>query len=69
LGCHSGASAGGGIKITNYNEAKAIATNGNLLGSIEHSNGFLNMPKGMAKLSDYKISQIKIWIDEGIQNN
>ena len=67
--CHSGSNAGGGIMITNYGELKAIGANGSLLGSIEHSAGFSAMPKGMAKLSDCNISQIKNWINEGMQNN
>ncbi len=69
MGCHSGASPAGGIPITNYSEVKTIAANGSLLGSVEHSGGYSPMPKGMAKLSDCNISQIKIWINDGMQNN
>ena len=69
MGCHTGASPGGGVLITNYAETKSVASNGSLLGTIEHKAGFSPMPKGMTKLSDCNISQIKIWINNGMQNN
>ncbi len=69
MGCHNASSAGGGISITNYAETKVLASNGSLLGTIEHKAGFSAMPKGMTKLSDCNIAQIKKWINDGIQNN
>ncbi len=68
-GCHSGSSPAGGISISNYNELKAIASNGSLIGTIEHKSGYSPMPKGMTKLSDCQIKQINIWINDGMQNN
>ena len=69
MGCHSGSSPAGGISITNYTEVKTLAANGKLLGTIEHKAGFSPMPKNMAKLSDCNIAKIKIWINDGMQNN
>ena len=69
MGCHSGANPGGGIAITNYSDTKAIAANGKLLGTIEHKSAYSPMPKNLPKLSDCNISQIKIWINDGMQDN
>ncbi len=69
MGCHSGSSPAGGIALTNYSQIKTVAANGRLLGSIEHAPGYSPMPKNMAMLSSCKIAQIKIWINEGMQNN
>ena len=69
MGCHSGTTPAGGVSISNYIEVKAIAQNGSLLGTVEHKAGFSPMPKGMTKLSACNISQLKVWINEGMQNN
>ena len=67
--CHSGSSPSGGIAMGTYATDKAIGANGKLLGSINHSPGFSQMPQGMAKLTPCQITQIKKWIDGGMPNN
>ncbi len=69
--CHSNTTAtiGGGIKLENYADVKVYATNGSLIGSITHSNGFQPMPDGAPKLDDCKITTIRNWIDAGMLNN
>jgi hypothetical protein len=69
--CHSNSSAslGGGIKLEDYADVKVQASNGHLMGSIEHSSGFSPMPQGTAKLDDCKITIIRKWIDAGMLNN
>ena len=68
-GCHSGTQSSGGIELTTYDGAKAVANNGSLLGAIDHQSGFSPMPQGAAKLNDCDIDKIKSWIDAGTQNN
>lgn len=67
--CHLNASTGGGIMMGTYMADKAIATNGKLLGSINHSTGYSPMPKGAAKMPACDISTIKRWIDAGSPAN
>ena len=67
--CHNAASASGGITMGSFDTDKAIAENGKLYGSVNHSAGFSPMPKGAPKLSSCQLSIIKKWIDAGIANN
>ena len=69
LGCHSGASAGGQIDLSNYQNISIVTQNGKLYGAVNHNSGFLPMPKGGNKLQDCKIDQIRIWIQNGSLNN
>jgi hypothetical protein len=52
-----------------YNTDKAVAMNGRLLGSINHTNGYSAMPQNAAKLSDCQIAVIKQWMDANTPNN
>lgn len=69
FGCHSGPEPSGNISLVDYNSIVVQATNGKLFGSVNHDNGFEPMPKNAPKLSDCKIDQIKIWIEDGTPNN
>jgi cytochrome c len=69
FGCHNGENPGGGITITNYNNIVEIAENGLLMGAISHETNYSPMPKNGQKLSDCKITEIKIWIEDGTTNN
>lgn len=68
-GCHNPASLGGGIDLSSYAAIKTVALNGKLMGSINHSPGFVAMPQGGNKLSDCQIRQIEKWIKAGTTNN
>lgn len=68
-GCHTGASAGGGVDLSTYNGVKASAQAGTLLGSIEHKAGYKVMPQGGAKLPECEIIQIRKWVAAGSLNN
>jgi Planctomycete cytochrome C len=68
-GCHNPLSLGGGIDVSTYASVKAIALNGKLMGSIQHTAGFIAMPQGSTKLSDCRIEQIQKWISAGSLNN
>jgi hypothetical protein len=67
--CHSGGSPGGGILMGTYVADKAIALNGKLYGSINHSSGYSPMPAGAPKMSACQIAVVKKWIDDGMLNN
>jgi hypothetical protein len=66
-GCHTGSSPGAGILLTNYNEVKAIAVNGNLMNSL-NGKGVSKMPKG-GSFTFCRISQFDIWVKNGSLNN
>jgi uncharacterized membrane protein len=72
LSCHSNskaASSGSGIKLENYSDVVITTKNGQLMGSIKHSNGYVAMPNGGGKLTDCEISKLQKWIDNGMLNN
>jgi len=66
-GCHSGASPGGNVLLTNYNEVAAQATNGNLTGVLRNGTYVLMPPSG--SLSECKIRQVELWVEAGSLNN
>ncbi|TAL40819.1 MAG: hypothetical protein EPN92_13970 [Chitinophagaceae bacterium] len=68
-GCHSGASASGGIDLSTYSLIMVQVSNGKLWGSINQLPGFYAMPKNGSKLSDCEITQIRKWMDAGSLNN
>ncbi len=68
-GCHSGGAPSAGISLTTYDEIKVYATNGALLGVINHSSSYVPMPYGLPKLDACKISQVQKWVDDGAPNN
>ncbi len=67
--CHAQGVGLGGVTLEGYNNAKTYATNGKLVGVINHSAGFPAMPQGAAKLSDCNISKIESWVTAGAPNN
>jgi uncharacterized membrane protein len=72
LSCHSNskaASSGSGIKLEDYSDVAITAKNGQLMGSVNHSSGYVAMPYGGGKLTDCEISQLQKWIDNGTLNN
>jgi len=67
--CHGNGSSEGSVSLDSYDDVKALAASGRLLGSISHSAGFDAMPLGADKLDDSSIDAVRIWIDEGTRNN
>jgi mono/diheme cytochrome c family protein len=66
-GCHTGASAGGGIVLANYANVQTAAINGSLMNSLK-GNGVSQMPKG-SSFSACRIRQFDIWVKNGALNN
>ena len=72
LRCHSNslaANEGGGVKLENYTDMQTYVINGKLMGSVNHSNGYIAMPNGGGKLPQCEIDQLQKWIDNNSPNN
>lgn len=71
-GCHTGTNPGtnpSGIDLTTHANVLPSAQNGFLVGVITPGSGYNQMPKGLGKLSDCEIAQIRKWVQAGSQNN
>lgn len=68
-GCHLGGSPQGNISLTNYDQIQNAAMSGELLGVVNHSSGYVPMPYKQNKLSQCKIDQIRLWIENGALND
>lgn len=69
VGCHSGVNPEGNITMSDYNSVVVLVANGSLHGAITHDPNYSSMPKNGSQLSDCKIAEIKIWIEDGTPNN
>ena len=69
VGCHTGASAGGGLDLTTYTGVAAAVTGNRLVGSLNHTAGFSPMPKNAGKISQCDIDAIERWVNAGYPNN
>ncbi len=72
VSCHGNTVAtsnGSGIILDNYNSIKPYASNGKLIGVINHASGYPKMPKNAAKLSTCDIAKITDWVSSGALNN
>ncbi len=71
LGCHTGATAQGGIEFATYITLKDQIDNNvdAFYGSIIHEPGYSYMPKYADKIKDCDIKKIQKWIDAGALNN
>jgi type 1 fimbria pilin len=70
--CHSNANAassGGGVRLQDFNNILTYAKNGKLMGTVSHSQGYIPMPEGGAKIPECEINQLQKWIDNGTLNN
>lgn len=66
-GCHSSASAQGGIQLTNYDQVKTLGLNGRLYAAVTRTSNW--MPNGGTKLDDCTRDKIKAWVDAGAPQN
>ena len=69
--CHGTNTSSGsnGNILEGYNNLKTRVDNGKLMGSINHSAGFVPMPYQGIKLPDCTIDKIQAWIDDGALEN
>ena len=69
-GCHvDGNEANAWFSLEGYDNAKATADYGRLVGSIRQDSAYSPMPNGGAKLADCSIDKIEAWVDAGALNN
>ncbi len=67
--CHSGASPSAGIITNNYEGLRIIALSGQLVGSVNHEEGFYPMPPGQPQLAECPREQIAAWVNDGAPEN
>ncbi|MGC1242182.1 MAG: hypothetical protein WA874_11355 [Chryseosolibacter sp.] len=67
--CHSGSFPSGGIRLDTFAEVMKYVNNGSLMGSINHTSGFVAMPKDAGKMPPCEIDNIQNWINAGSLNN
>lgn len=68
VGCHNNSLASGGINISTFAGAQAIAKNGKLYASVTRSTNNY-MPQGAARLTADELTRISQWIAAGAPNN
>jgi hypothetical protein len=68
--CHNANSTSGGLNLTQWTVVNSIAMDGRLEGSIRHlGDPYIAMPPSGPQLSDCRIEQFLIWIEQGAPNN
>lgn len=70
--CHSNLNylnKGGGIKLENHADIKAMVESGKLMGAVKHESDFIPMPEDGGKLTECEINKLQKWVDNGILNN
>ena len=65
--CHSGGAPSGSISLTSYTSVQASAANGTLMNALKGTGVPAMPPSG--SLTACKITQVRIWIKNGILNN
>lgn len=64
ISCHSGQTPSGALDFNDYGDVAFVAESGQLLGSINHLDGYSPMPQGGDKLSNCEIALITKWIND-----
>jgi len=65
VSCHGNSSS---VRLSTYEQVKAVASSGRLVGSIKRLPGYRAMPEGKS-LSTCEISTIENWVNNGALNN
>ncbi len=68
--CHSNSNAaafGGNIRLEDYSDFTGNINK--VMGSVKHNPGYSPMPKNGGRIKDCSITQLDIWVREGMQNN
>ena len=69
LGCHQPSNSLGDVNLEDFVHVRSFALTGQLLGSLNHTNGYTVMPETSLKLTDCQIATIQNWMTEGVQDN
>ncbi len=67
--CHNNSLLNGNISLEGYDNIKEHAENGDLMGAVNHEDGYTPMPQGMPKLPTCEIEAIQTWITNGTPND
>ena len=65
-GCHQSGNTISNVSLATYDDVTAVASTGQLLGSITHDPNYKPMPQNADKLSDCKINKVTAWINQGL---
>jgi hypothetical protein len=65
VGCHGGSNPANNMRLETYDEVKACATGGRLMGALRHETGYKPMPNGGGMLPPCEIDMFQIWINTG----
>jgi hypothetical protein len=70
-GCHNATTAAAGANLSSHTAIKSYITNNKdfFIGSIKHTSGYSQMPKGGSKMAVCDITKIEVWIRAGMLNN
>lgn len=63
--CHG---SGASVPLNSYDNVKAIALSGRLIGAVEHLSGYNPMPNSSQKISECDRKTIRAWINQGTKN-
>jgi len=63
VGCHGGSSPANGLSLDTYDNARACAQGGRLMGALRHETGYKYMPNSGGMLSPCEIALFQKWID------
>lgn len=66
--CHNRPSPSGSTPLENYDDLKAIGTDGRLINVLKAENGFGIMPQTGSLPAD-QITLIETWVNDGMPNN
>jgi mono/diheme cytochrome c family protein len=65
LGCHQGAGASGGVRLTSYSEVTAAVGNSGLVDAVNGANGRSQMPPS-GRMSDCNVALLERWVRAGM---
>lgn len=65
VGCHQGAGASGGVRLTNYSEVSAAVGNSGLVDAVNAVNGRPQMPPS-GRMSDCNVALLERWVRAGM---
>lgn len=69
LNCHSGASPDGDLDFSTWQDLNSAAGDGRLESAITHTGSAASMPPSGPMLSQCRIDQFMLWIQDGAPNN
>jgi uncharacterized membrane protein len=69
VGCHGVYTQDGNVRLDSYQHVKTYVDNGQLMGTINHLQGYSVMPPSGVPMTDCQKSLLQQWINNGAANN